>query len=216
MKVNPWKTLFFNFRYFPLKTAIRLPFLIYWRSELYKMKGRIIIDGPVKTGMVKFGLHIIGTQDKQYSRTMWEVRGTLVIKGEACIGRGSKICIGKGATLTLGEDFKITGNSEIICQKEITFGKHDLLSWDILMMDSDFHHIIDKEGRTINAPKPINIGNNVWIGCRTTILKGVSIADGNVIAACSTITRSARDTNCVIAGHSKSLEILKRDVSWNG
>ena len=62
-KVNLWKTFYFNFHYFPFKTSIRMPIFIYWRSELYKMKGRIVIDAPVSTGMVKFGSHGLGTQD---------------------------------------------------------------------------------------------------------------------------------------------------------
>lgn len=213
-KVNLWKTIYFNFHYFPFKTAIRMPIFIYWRSELYKMKGRIIIDIPVYTGMVKFGAHKLGTQDLLYSRTMWEVSGTLVIKGKANIGRGSKISIGKDATLTLGENFVITGNTEIICQKEISFGKHCLLSWDILIMDTDFHHILNTNDIITNVPKAISIGNNVWIGCRNTILKGVSIADNNIISANSTITRDVTEPNCVIGGHGKSVEIIKKNVSW--
>ncbi|MDY3914869.1 MAG: DapH/DapD/GlmU-related protein, partial [Phocaeicola sp.] len=105
-------------------------------------------------------------------------------------------------------------NSEIICQKEIIFGDHCLLSWDILMMDTDFHQILDENGQIINEPKPIVIGNHVWIGCRNTILKGVSIGDNNIISANSTITRSCKENNCVIGGHGKSLEIIKRNVNW--
>lgn len=98
-KVNLWKTFYFNFHYFPFKTSIRMPIFIYWRSELYKMKGRIVIDAPVSTGMVKFGSHGLRTQDLLYSKTMWEVSGTLCIKGKASLGRGSKISIPEGRVL---------------------------------------------------------------------------------------------------------------------
>ena len=213
-KVNLWKTFYFNFHYFPFKTAIRMPIFIYWRSEPYKMKGRIVIDAPVSTGMVKFGSHGLGTQDLLYSRTMWEVSGILCIKGKASIGRGSKISVGKDAELTLGKNFVITGNSEIICQKAITFGDDCLLSWDILMMDTDFHYITNNTGETINTPKPIIVGNHVWIGCRNTILKGVTIADNNVISANSTVTKSITEENCIIGGHGNSVDILKRGIGW--
>lgn len=191
-----------------------MPIFIYWRSELYKMKGKITIDAPVKTGMIKFGRRRLGTQDILYSRTIWEVLGTLVFKGDTSIGRGSKISIGKDAILTIGDKFEITGKSEIICQKEITFGSHCLLSWDILIMDTDLHYIYDDEDTLINPPRPISIGNHVWIGCRNTILKGVSIADDNMISANSTITRSVNETNCIVGGHGKSFEIIKRHVKW--
>lgn len=213
-KVNLWKTIYFNFHCFPFKMAIRMPVFIYWRSVLFKMKGNIIIDAPVSTGMVKFGLHGLGTQDLLYSRTMWEVFGTLCIKGKASIGRGSKISIGKEAKLTIGKNFIITGNSEIICQKEISFGNDCMLSWDILMMDTDFHRITNDNGETINLPKPIIVGNHVWIGCRNTVLKGVTIADNNVISANSTVTKSITEENCIIGGHGKSIDILKRGIGW--
>lgn len=47
--------------------------------------------------------------------------------------------------------------------------------------------------------KGISIGNNCWIGSKVTILDGVKIGDGCVIAAGSVVTRSFPE-NCVIAG----------------
>lgn len=214
-KVNFFKTIFFNFHYFPLKVAVRMPFFIYKRSVLYKMKGKIIIDAPIRPCMVKFGCHGLGTQDLLYSRSMWEVMGTLIIKGNADIGRGSKISIGNGATLTLGSNFTITGNSEIICQKEVSFGNDCLLSWDILIMDTDFHNVLDTQGHVVNSPKPIRVGNHVWIGCRNTILKGVCIADNNVISANSTITKSFKESGNAIGGHGASAKIIKNGISWS-
>jgi len=213
-KVNIWKTVYFNFHYFPFKTAIRMPVFIYWRSELYKMQGKIEIDGPITTGMMKFGSHGLGTQDLLYSRTMWEVMGTLIIRGKTNIGRGSKISVGDGAVLTLGHDFAITGNSEIICQKMISFGNDCLLSWDILIMDTDFHHVTNENGDIINSPKPITIGDHVWIGCRNTILKGVYIASNNIISANSTITKSFQESNCIIGGHGNNAYIIRNGISW--
>lgn len=213
-KVNFWKTLLFNFHYFPFKIAIHLPIFVYWRSELYKMKGKIIIDAPIKTGMVKFGPHSLGTQDMLFSRTIWQMAGTLIVKGKVSIGRGSKISIGKDATLIFGNNFLITGNSEIICQREISFGNDCLLSWNILIMDTDFHHVFNEQGEKINNNKPIRIGNHIWIGCRNTILKGVSIADNNIISANSTITRNVIVENCVIGGSGKEVVVLKKGVNW--
>lgn len=213
-KVNLWKTLYFNFRYLPFTKAIHFPVYIYWRSDLSKMRGKLIIDAPVTAGMIKFGVHSLGHQDSFYSRTKWDVRGTVVFKGEARIGRGSKICVGKGATLTIGDGFDLTGASEIICQKEITFGSQCLLSWDILIMDTDFHHVLNAEDQIINSPKPITIGNHVWIGCRNTILKGVSVADDTIISANSTITRSITEPHCAVAAHGRHLDILKSPVTW--
>ena len=213
-KLNFDKTIYFNFKYFSFYTAIHFPVLIYKRTSLYKMEGTIKMNVPPKWGLIKIGPHNLGTQDFKYSRTMWEVCGTLVVNGMVYIGRGTKISIGKNATLVLGDKFMISGKSDIICQKEITFGNDCLLSWDILIMDTDFHKILNKDGEIVNAPRPINIGNHVWICCRNTILKGVTISDNNIISANSTITKSISESNCAIGGNGKDVVILKRDINW--
>ena len=122
-----------------------MPIFIYKHTKLQEIKGKISIEVPITTGMLKIGPHCLGTQDCLYSRTIWELSGLLIIKGKASIGSGCKINVGKEAILTFGNNLNISGNSEIICQKEITFGNNCLLSWDILMMDTDFHHIINNE-----------------------------------------------------------------------
>lgn len=80
-------------------------------------------------------------------------------------------------------------------------------------MDTDYHKILNENNEIINEDKPISIGNHVWIGCRNTILKGVTIADNNVIAANSTITRSFKSTRCVIGNNTVE---LKSNIDWKG
>lgn len=213
-KVDWVRTLYFNMKYFPPKVAVRLPFLIYNRTDLYKMRGKIILNVPPRIGLVKIGPHGLGTQDVRYSRTMWEVSGTLVVNGKTSIGRGCRISIGNDAMLTLGDNFAITGRSSIVCQKEITFGNDCLLSWDILMMDTDFHHIMNVDGKIINQPRPIHVGNHVWIGCRNTILKGVAIADNVIVSANSTLTKNVVENNCAVGGAGKEVLVLKRGIDW--
>ena len=174
----------------------------------------MLISHSPPLGLVKIGPHGLGTQDVRYSRTIWEVAGTLVVNGYATIGRGSRISIGCDGVLTLGDRFRITGDSALICQREISFGNDCLLSWDILIMDTDFHAVTDREGAVINAPRSVKIGNHVWIGCRNTILKGVEISDSNIISAGSTITRSFEGRNSIIGGNGRDLRILKEHVNW--
>lgn len=81
-------------------------------------------------------------------------------------------------------------------------------------MDSDFHSILNYKGEKINSSKPIIIGDHVWIGCRNTILKGVKIGDNIVVSANSTITRTITEENCVIGGHGKAMEVIKREIGW--
>ena len=56
------------------------------------------------------------------------------------------------------------------------------------MMDTDFHYMIDIDKHRIGRRSaPIVIGNNVWIGNRATIKKGVKIPDNTIVAASYTV-----------------------------
>ena len=212
--VNLLKTLYFNFHYLNFKQAIKLPILIYWRTRFHAVEGGIRLMAPAKTGMLRIGVHLLGTQDPRLSTTVWDVSGTLEVGGLTYIGRGTKLSIGDGATLSLGEGFCVTGNSEIICKKQICFGNNCLVSWSVLLMDTDFHLILDSNNVVTNVPSPIIIGNHAWIGCRSTILKGVSLPEETVVAAGSLISRSFSEKGCVIGGQGRDAAVLKRDISW--
>lgn len=111
----------------------------------------------------------------------------------------------------IGSNLTITGSSTIICYKEIEFGDNNLLSWDILIMDTDFHKIYSDECLT-NTEKKVTIKDNVWIGCRSTILKGSIIPKGSVIAAGSIISQQLKTTNCIYGG--SPTKVLKANINW--
>lgn len=85
------------------------------------------------------------------------------------------------------------------------------MSWDILILDTDFHKIysIDDEHQ-INNPKKIIIGSKVWIGCRSLILKGVELKNNTIVAAASVISHSNTEENSII----NSNRIIKNNVIW--
>lgn len=60
--------------------------------------------------------------------------------------------------------------------------------------------------------KPVHIGNHVWIASEVKILKGVSIADGCVIALGSIVTKSFDEENILIGGF--PAKKIQDNVSW--
>ena len=58
---------------------------------------------------------------------------------------------------------------------------------------------------------PVTIGDRVWIGCRATVLKGVTIGDGAVVAACSVVTRDV-PPRALVAGN--PARVVREDVTW--
>lgn len=211
--LNIVKTLYVNFYYFPFSTALKFPVLIYRNVKLSQIAGKITVNTPVRSGLLTIGRQNIGTLDHKHVRSIWEVRGEVILDGKVSLGSGSRITVASDAVLRLGDNFSMSGNSSLVCQKNISFGNDCLLSWDILVMDSDFHKILNMQGETINAPSPIRIGNHVWIGCRSTILKGVQVADHSVIAAGAIITKTLPYTHSIYGGNNLK---LKSDIDWRG
>ena len=62
--------------------------------------------------------------------------------------------------------------------------------------------------RTITSKGPVVIGNNVWIGDKATILPGVIIGDGAVIAANAVVTKDVPAYSVVGGNRAK---IIMRD-----
>lgn len=204
------KTLRFNFHYFPLKTALKLPVFVSHRTFLRELHGKIMLPEKVNTAMIKIGFGDVGHYDRKRSRSIWQVSGTVAFGGKASIGHGSKLSV--RGNLTLGADFNMTAESTIICAHQISFGKDCLLSWDILIMDTDEHPIYNQEGIRTNPDKPIIVGNHVWIGCKCMLLKGTEIPNNTVVAAGTLLTSAFSGKNQIVGGNPPA--VLKSDVRW--
>lgn len=203
------KTFIINIRYLRLKDACKFPILVYSNVVLSNIGGKVIINSPLRYGMIKIGCNDIGIFDKKRSRSIWDIKGTIIFNGSAKIGHGAKINIWKDAVLYLGDKFEIAAESTLCVTKEIRFGSGCLLSWDVLLMDSDLHDLLDDNREKVNMPDAITIGDRVWIGCRSTILKGTVIGDNTVIGANSVCTNKTYEGNCVLAGNpAKKIRML--------
>ena len=204
------KTLRFNFHYFPLKTALKLPVFVSHRTFLRELHGKIMLPEKVNTAMIKIGFGDVGHYDRKRSRSIWQVSGTVAFGGKASIGHGSKLSV--RGNLTLGADFNMTAESTIVCAHQISFGNDCLLSWDILIMDTDEHPIINQDGIRTNPDKPILVGNHVWIGCKCMLLKGTEIPNNTVVAAGTLSTSAFSGKNQIVGGNPPT--ILKNNVRW--
>jgi acetyltransferase-like isoleucine patch superfamily enzyme len=209
LKIN-FNTLRINFKYLPFSDAIKFPILISSRCYISAAIGQVIINSKITPGMITIGYGDIGIFDRSRSRGKFQNKGTIIFDGKANIGHGCKLDVGPQGILTLGNNIVITAETAIICNKNVTIGDNCLLSWEILIMDDDFHEIKNEAGTIINEPKNIIIGDDVWIGCRCLILKGTEIGKGNVIAANSTLTKSYKTQNSILTGS----KVIKENIVW--
>lgn len=204
------KTIYLNFKLLDFRTAIKLPIVVANNVVLSELSGTIEIKKEARFGMIKIGFGNIGIFNQKTSVSSIQLRGRIIFKGSAIIGYGSRLAI--LGDVIFGENFNITAESQVICNKRIVFGDNVLISWDTLIMDTDFHNIYDEGGNIINPDKEVVIGNKVWVGCRTTILKGSRIGENTVIAANSCISGQIEGSNKIIGGN--PVRTLKTGISW--
>ena len=231
------KTLRFNLHYFPLKRALKLPVVVSHRTYLRELHGKVELSEKVETAMVKIGFGDVGHYDRKRSRGIWQVSGTVTFGGKASIGHGSKISV--RGNLCLGDGFNMTAESTIVCAKEIRFGRDCLLSWDILVMDTDEHPLFNRHetarretrdsspvpclevpcsasndmgNERINPDKAILVGDHVWVGCKCVLLKGAEVPSNTVIAAGTLLTSAVAGDHQVIGGNPPA--VLKNDIRW--
>ncbi|MBR1467652.1 MAG: acyltransferase [Bacteroidaceae bacterium] len=152
--------------------------------------------------------------DSWFSNSVKFLTSNCVIEfGRSCkIHNSCKISV-NGATnrkarLTIGDKVSIGDRTEIHCGNNISVGNRTLISWDCCIIDRDYHAFNSETEKTC----PIVIGENVWIGCRCLITKGVSIGDGAVIAAGSVVINDVPG-RCLVAGN--PARVIKDNVVWN-
>ena len=108
-----------------------------------------------------------------------------------------------GAEIVIGNNVGISG-STINATKSIKIGNNVLIGSGCLITDTDSHpidwqdRINDNNEKT--ASSPIVIEENVFIGARSIILKGVTIGMNSVIGSGSVVAKSI-PANCIAGGN---------------
>ena len=96
---------------------------------------------------------------------------------------------------------------------QISFGDDCLFSTNVIFRTGDSHSIISTETKKrINPSISIIVGNRVWFGNNTTILKGVQLFDDTIIGTGSIVVKSPGISNVIIAG--TPAKVVKRNVRW--
>lgn len=131
-------------------------------------------------------------------QTTLVVNGHVLIENEGAIHLGDKIRIRAihlpvelaslpGGTLTIGDKTFINSGVSICAQQSVTIGRNCAIGNMSLIMDTDFHTPGDHT-RWPEA-RPVVLEDDVWLGARVTVLKGVTIGQGAVVAAGAVVTK---------------------------
>ena len=199
--IKIFKTIITNLKYYKqIKNNKKYIIIIEGKSSININKtSKIILNGNLRLGNNSFGI-------SRETSLMMEENSEFVINGSE-IGYDCDIQIFKGAKFFLGNSY-INNGTKIGCKKSIVIGDGCAIGTDVTILDSDFHKINGK----FNT-EGIVIENHVWIGTKATILSGVKIGEGSVIAANSLVNKDVPPHTLVGGIPAK---VLKENVTWGG
>jgi acetyltransferase-like isoleucine patch superfamily enzyme len=115
----------------------------------------------------------------------------------------TSLAAGPGGVIEIGDDCYLA-NASLVCDSRITLGARVLVAGGVTIADSDFHPIEpaarladsialspagDRRQRPPVETRPVVIEDDVWIGFNATVLKGVRVGAGAVIAPGAVVTR---------------------------
>lgn len=173
------------------------PFWIMWNKLLLKLTGAKV-----------------GVKCRIYNRIHYFLhpKGSILIGDNFTFSSGSNfnqlsrnirgsIYIAEGASLKIGNNVGIS-SSCLWVTNSIMIGDYVNIGADSLILDTDAHHLDWQKRRSSGERKckPIVIEDDVFIGTRCIILKGVTIGARSVIGAGSVVSKSI-PADCIAAGN---------------
>ncbi|HEY0141297.1 MAG TPA: acyltransferase [Thermoanaerobaculia bacterium] len=125
-----------------------------------------------------------------------------LVVGEAVRLLGLIRLVTPEARVTIGAYSYFGPGSRIVCDREVTIGSYVYVADQVDIADTDSHSLQWRdrraeahavaEGRPVDrtpiAVAPVVIEDDVWIGTKASILKGVRIGRGAVVAAGAVVT----------------------------
>lgn len=154
---------------------------------------------------------------KQWFSSKIEISTRIVFNSKSKLSIGS-LHFRRGVTLNInngeliiGMNLFVNNYSSINCQKKISIGDNCLFGEGVKIYDHD--HIFNSQSLIYKSgfkTKAVSIGDNVWIGSNSIILKGTNIGNNSVIGAGMVITGNIPENSIVYRTNTVSMEKIIR------
>ena len=180
-RLSYWRTVWANFRLLPFRQAIKFPIRIYGKVILSCLQGRI--EFTHNEGIICIGMQVAGYTAAKPARLAILPGAVWKVGRNVKISQGASIFINRNAIFEIGDNCTMGDDSKLICYRSIKLGHDCDLTWQTQTMDFNSHFIEDSDGNVQQIIKPIELGDYVWVGNRSTIMPGTRIPSWTIIAS---------------------------------
>lgn len=105
----------------------------------------------------------------------------------------------QGGAIKIGNYCLVSPGVRISAAESIVIGDNVMFAANVYVSDSDWHGIYNRI-RPFRCTKPVVIENNVWLGERVIVNKGITIGENSVVGAGSVVTKNI-PANVIAAGN---------------
>lgn len=162
---------------------------LYLQAKGVKVGEKLRCNGFPQVKIKSGGTIILGNHCK-INASQWS--NTLILSGSTSLRAMN------GAKLVIMDYAGISG-ARIVAESSVVIGRESLIGPNCMICDSDRHPLPIGSKEPIKTA-PIIIGDRVFVGAHSIILKGVHLGDGCIVAAGSVVTKSF-PANAIIGGN---------------
>lgn len=133
----------------------------------------------------------VGSKVRLYGRPRIENGGRMIIGDRvrlSSVVATLELATGDEGCLEIGENVFINYGTSISASRLVRIGRDTSIGTGCLLMDNAFHRV-EPDRRDERPPSaPIELGRNVWLGARVTVLPGVTIGEDSCVGTGSIVT----------------------------
>ncbi|GFM32547.1 acyltransferase [Desulfovibrio subterraneus] len=136
--------------------------------------------------------------------------------------RGLLRCGGRGGHIEIGDEVYIGDDTIISSESRVTIGSLTLISHGVQIFDTIGHPVdpderardwrvvmgTDPGPRPAVSSAPIVIGPRVWVGFNSTIMRGVTVGEGAIVAAGSVVVNDVAPFTIVAGNPAKMVKAI--------
>lgn len=207
------------------KSVMDIASLIYSVFSIFNIKGRFGNSIILKAAFIKKTKIIINGKnntivihpENRLNNCILHISGNNceILIGKHCIISHTELWIeDDNGKIEIGYRTTIEGGHIAATEgKSISIGEDCMFSHRIEIRNGDSHAIYDTfTNQRVNAAESIFIGNHVWLGADTKILKGAIIGNNSIVATGGIVTGKCDDFNSIYGG--VPAKKIKENINW--